>query len=77
MENSHENTFIGNFILNNAIGNYTLDLIDNSNDRFKLNGTNLSVKIQNKNYARFSRKFFFYRQLKNLIHIAVKIIIVH
>ncbi|CAF1122720.1 unnamed protein product [Rotaria sordida] len=41
MENSHENTSIGNFIIENGIDNYTIILIDDANERFKLNGTNL------------------------------------
>ncbi len=45
MENSHENISIGNFILNDGIGNYTIDLVDNAKGRFKLNGTNLLVKL--------------------------------
>ncbi|CAF1281839.1 unnamed protein product [Rotaria sp. Silwood1] len=41
MENSHENTSIGNFILENDISSYTIILIDNANGRFKLNEKNL------------------------------------
>lgn len=45
MENCHENTLIGNLIIENGMGNYTIDLINNNNGRFKLNGTNLLVKF--------------------------------
>ena len=38
MENSHENTPIGNFIVENGIGDYTIDLVNNSNGKFKLFG---------------------------------------
>ncbi|CAM4782539.1 unnamed protein product [Rotaria magnacalcarata] len=41
MENSHENTSIGNFIVENGIGDYTIDLVNNSNGKLKLYGTNL------------------------------------
>ncbi|CAF4767763.1 unnamed protein product [Rotaria socialis] len=41
LENSHENTSIGNFIVENGIGDYTIDLVNNSNGKFKLYGTNL------------------------------------
>jgi hypothetical protein len=44
MENSHEDTFVGNFILENGIGDYNFELIDNANGRFKLNGSSLLVK---------------------------------
>lgn len=45
MENCHENIPIGNFILDNGIGNYIVRLIDNAHQRFKLNDTNLLVKF--------------------------------
>jgi hypothetical protein len=48
MENAHENTSIGNLILENRIGNCTIDLIDNANGRFNLNGIHLLVEQQQK-----------------------------
>jgi hypothetical protein len=44
MENSHQNTSVGNFILEDGIGDYNIALIDNADGRFKLNGTNLLVR---------------------------------
>ena len=43
MENSHENTLVGDLVIENGIGNYTMDLVDNSNGQFRLNGTSLLV----------------------------------
>jgi hypothetical protein len=69
MENSHENASVGNLILDNGIGNYTFDLIDNAKGLFKLNGTNLLVKLRDK--ILFLRKSFLYRQLKVMFHIVI------
>lgn len=60
MENFHENISIGNFILEDGIGNYTIDLIDNANGRFKLNGTNLLVELRNKNPILLNSFFRFF-----------------
>jgi len=56
MENSHQNTSVGNFILEDGIGDYNIALIDNADGRFKLNGTNLLVRS---NSILFQIIFFF------------------
>jgi hypothetical protein len=56
MENSHQNTSVGNFILEDGIGDYNITLIDNADGRFKLNGTNLLVRS---NSILFQIIFFF------------------
>ncbi|CAF1591017.1 unnamed protein product, partial [Adineta ricciae] len=41
LENAREDNFIGLFTFDNGTGDYTLELVDNANGRFKLNGTSL------------------------------------
>ena len=63
MENSHENIFIGNLILENGLGNYTMDLIDDGNGTFKLNGTNLLVSAININKFLFLSSHRYYQYI--------------
>jgi hypothetical protein len=51
MENSHENTSVGYFILEDGIGDYNIELSDNANGRFKLNGFNLLVRLNSVFYT--------------------------
>ena len=44
LESSRANNSIGNILLENALDNYTISLIDDGGGRFKLKGNQLLVK---------------------------------
>lgn len=66
-ENANANLFVGDLMFEDGFGNYTIDLIDDANGRFKLNGYNLLV---NSGFSFFIHSKFS-RPHENLLHIVM------
>ncbi|CAF4797550.1 unnamed protein product, partial [Rotaria sp. Silwood2] len=73
MENSHENTSIGNFIVEDGVDNYTIILIDNANERFKLNETNLLTAKKYVEHCHLNQTCPLNHEIESIINITVAV----
>lgn len=75
LESSRWNNSIGSFLLENALGNYTVSLIDDSSGRFKLKGTQLIVRPSEQLQSAFmsrSGRTDLSRELRSEPHVSVR-----
>ncbi|CAF4443851.1 unnamed protein product, partial [Adineta steineri] len=73
-ENSPENTSVGYFILQDGIGNYTIDLIDDANGYFKLNDMNLLTAQKIIENCRLNHTCQLNHEIESTINITVAIL---
>ncbi|CAF0726212.1 unnamed protein product [Adineta steineri] len=73
-ENSPENTSVGYFILQDGIGNYTINLIDDANGYFKLNNMNLLTAQKIVENCRLNHTCQLNHEIESTINITVAIL---
>lgn len=73
MESSRQNNLVGTFSLENALGKYALDLIDDGAGRFKLNGSDLLVATNYQESCALNRTCPFDYETEPTINITVAI----